>query len=155
MVFTGQNGRIWAVLELTWGAGAVIRNRILPLNPIETIKSPRADYTVEELQFKSDLSISQIHAGNRRRAVPIHGPNADVQSAATRVRSTERRRRRDGPAGPADLAGRGGRHAGIQRRLGSVSSRRKMATRRNRALSLQHPPHDSTLPRRWSGPDPG
>ncbi len=65
MVFTGQNGRIWAVLEASWGNGAVTRNRIIPLNPIEEIKSPRADYGIESIQFKSDLSTSLVHGGNR------------------------------------------------------------------------------------------
>ncbi|GAF82510.1 unnamed protein product, partial [marine sediment metagenome] len=39
--------------------------RILPLNPIETIKSPRADYGIEEANYKSDLTLSKVYAGNR------------------------------------------------------------------------------------------
>ena len=65
MVYTGNNGRIFAMLEATWGAGAMTRNRIIPLNPIETIKSPRVDYGIEEANYKSDLTLSKVYAGNR------------------------------------------------------------------------------------------
>lgn len=60
MVYTGQNGFVFWMLEGTLGAVDNTSDTHQPFNPIDKISTPRSEYGHEKLKWASDLTTSKI-----------------------------------------------------------------------------------------------
>jgi hypothetical protein len=60
MVYTGQDGFVFWMLEGTKGDADPTSDTHQPFNPIDEITTPRSEYSSEKLKWASDLSTSKI-----------------------------------------------------------------------------------------------
>lgn len=67
-MFTGQNGIIFFLLENVLGAANVTSDPLIPVNPLEVIKTPKVDYTIEKHQYSNHLTTSKIVTGIREHS---------------------------------------------------------------------------------------